>query len=164
MLVTVSLGFTMNPLKEFLEGSTIHGLVHISTAKPKVARVVWTVIVLFSFMAAGVLINNSFVSWSEYPISSTISTHPISGLKFPKVTICPPKGTNTALTYDLTFLNSAFTEEQKQILKKEAVYLFQTKDSMKYAKKMKEVTNIENIKNIYKGFQSIPRHRNLSDI
>ena len=35
---------------------------------------------------------------------------------------------------------------------------------MKYAKKMKEVTNIENIKKIYKGFQSIPRHRNLSDI
>ena len=160
----LSLGLTMNPLREFLEGSTIHGLVHISTAKPKVARVVCSIIVLSSFVMTGVLINNSSVSWSESPISSSISTHSISGLNFPKVTICPPKETNTALTYYLTTLNSTFTEEQKETLKKEAVYFFQGKASLKYAKKMKDVTNFENIRQLYDGFQTIPRHWNLSDI
>ena len=39
----------MDALKEFLESSTIHGLVHISTARSKTVRVVWLAIVVACF-------------------------------------------------------------------------------------------------------------------
>ena len=47
------------------------------------------------------LINQSFVTWAETPISTNIETLPITELPFPKVTVCPPKNTLTNLNYDL---------------------------------------------------------------
>ena len=43
----------------------------------------------------------SYVDWQASPIATSISTHPISELDFPTVTVCPPEGSNTALNYDL---------------------------------------------------------------
>ena len=48
----------MDIFKEFLESSTIHGLVYISTSKNKVLRGVWTVIVLSAFTIAFNLIRS----------------------------------------------------------------------------------------------------------
>ena len=39
-------------LREFLESSTIHGLVHISTAKSRAARTAWAAIVVACFATA----------------------------------------------------------------------------------------------------------------
>ena len=35
----------MQELREFLEGSTIHGLAHISTARPTALKVAWVLVV-----------------------------------------------------------------------------------------------------------------------
>ena len=75
--------------REFLEGSTIHGLVHISTAKSKTARATWVAIVVACFAYAIYMINNSYKEWQESPVSTTITTHPITELEFPTVTVCP---------------------------------------------------------------------------
>ena len=87
-------------LKDFLEASTIHGLSYIAGTQ-RFARVFWTFIVFTGFIAAFLLINQAFQSWSESPISTNIDMLPITDFKFPKVTVCPPKNTFTNLNYDL---------------------------------------------------------------
>ena len=63
--------------REFLESSTIHGLVHISTAKSKAARAAWVTIVVACFATATYMITGSYKEWQESPVSTTITTHPI---------------------------------------------------------------------------------------
>ena len=87
----------MDSLKEFLESSTIHGLVYISSARNKTSKVLWLLVVLAGFSVAGYLITSSLQDWEKSPISTTITTHPIREAPFPRVAVCPPKGTNTAL-------------------------------------------------------------------
>ena len=82
----------LEAVKEFLEGSTIHGLVHISTAKSKIARVAWLGIVVACFAMAVSMITSSYKEWQESPVSTTITTHPITELEFSTVTVCPPRG------------------------------------------------------------------------
>ena len=90
----------MEGLKTFLESSTIHGLSYISTTK-RYVRLFWTVIVIAGFTGAGIIIYQSFDDWAENPVTTTLETLPIKELTFPKVTVCPPKNTNTNLNYDL---------------------------------------------------------------
>ena len=90
----------MGEIKSFLESSTIHGLAYLTTSK-KYLRLFWTLVVIAGFTGAGVLIYKSFQSWDESPVTTTIETHPIAEIKFPKVTVCPPKNTFTDLNYDL---------------------------------------------------------------
>ncbi len=47
-------------LCEFLESSTIHGLVYISSSRTKVAKTLWALATLLGFVAAGYLIYDSF--------------------------------------------------------------------------------------------------------
>ena len=89
-------------IQEFLENSTIHGLVHISTAKSKVARAAWVVIVVGCFAFAIREITTALEEWQESPVSTTITTHPITELEFPEVTVCPPRGSNTAVKLTLS--------------------------------------------------------------
>ena len=90
----------MEVIKDFLESSTIHGMAHISTARKNV-RLFWGTIVVAAFISASVLIHQSFKSWHEDPVKTTEETLPIREIKFPKVTVCPPKNTYTDLNYDL---------------------------------------------------------------
>ena len=90
----------MKLVKEFLETSSIHGLLHISS-NTHFARVFWVFTVITGFSIATYIINESFVSWNNSPISTLIETKPIEELKFPNVTVCPPKETYTTLNYDL---------------------------------------------------------------
>ena len=90
----------MENIRNFLESSTIHGLSYISTTR-KFVRLLWIIIVVGGFTGAGVLIYNSFQSWNESPVKTTIETLPITKITFPKVTVCPPKNTYTDLNYDL---------------------------------------------------------------
>ena len=95
------MGPTIEGLRSFLETSTIHGLVYISTTKKRFVKLCWILIVIGGFTGAGVMIYNSFLSWAESPVKTTIETLPISEITFPKVTVCPPKNTYTDLNYDL---------------------------------------------------------------
>ena len=47
------------------------------------------------------IIQQSFSSWADSPVTTTIETLPISELDFPNVTVCPPRNTFTSLTPDL---------------------------------------------------------------
>ena len=102
-------------IKTFLESSTIHGLSYISTTG-RYERLFWILVVLSGFMGASLLIKESFDSWSESPVRTTIETLPISEIKFPKVTVCPPKNTFTDLNYDLMISkikHKIFTEKMR---------------------------------------------------
>ena len=90
----------MEQIKSFLESSTIHGLMYISSAK-KYVRLFWVIVVISGFTMAGALIHRSFDDWSRNPVKTTIETQPITDITLPKVTVCPPKFTYTDLNYDL---------------------------------------------------------------
>ena len=70
-------------VRDFLEGSTIHGLVHISAAKSTKERLAWVAIVVVCFAIAISMITSSYKEWQESPVSTTITTHPITELEFP---------------------------------------------------------------------------------
>ena len=112
-------------IKEFLESSTIHGLVYISTNK-RITRLLWIFVVFAGFSGAGFLIRQSFSSWATSPVSTTIETLPISELDFPNVTVCPPRNSFTSLNPDLVMSRSiTFDEEERKELSDlvpEAVY------------------------------------------
>ena len=90
----------MENLRNYLEHSTVHGLVYISTTR-RLVRFFWILVVLTGFTGAVYLIHTSFKYWQENPIKTTIETRPISEVIFPLITVCPPKGTYTNLNYDL---------------------------------------------------------------
>ena len=111
----------MERVRTFLESSTIHGLTYISTTR-KYARLFWILVVITGFTGASLLIKESYDSWSNSPIKTTIETLPITKIKFPKVTVCPPKNTYTDLNYDLMMTeNTTLTEQMKDAMFKYAV-------------------------------------------
>ena len=106
---------------------------------------------------AGYLILSSYSDWQESPISSSITTHPIAELDFPTVTVCPPRGSHTALNYDLMKMdNETMIEEDKIYLMQAAYGIFFVNQHLEYAEAMLAATTTENIRNVYDGFQSIP--------
>ena len=92
-------------LKQYLEGSTIHGLAYISSSS-RFKRLFWVLVVVTGFTAAGILIYQSFANWEESPVSTTIETLPISEITLPKITVCPAKNTYTNLNYDLEMMGN----------------------------------------------------------
>ena len=99
----------MEGVRLFLESSSIHGLSYISSTR-KYLRLFWILIVTIGFGCAANLIFASFKSWAISPVSTTIETLPLSEMKLPKVTVCPPKNTFTDLNYDLMLAeNKTFT-------------------------------------------------------
>ena len=111
----------MEGITSFLESSTIHGLTHISSTR-KYKRLFWILVVVAGFLGASLIIKESFESWSESPVKTTIETLAISEIKLPKVTVCPPKNTYTDLNYDLMLTdNITLTEEMRDEMFKYAV-------------------------------------------
>ena len=76
--------------------------------KLSAARCAWMAIVVACFAIAMHMITSSYKEWQESPVSTTITTHPITELDFPTVTVCPPRGSNTALNHLLEFSEIAF--------------------------------------------------------
>ena len=111
----------MEGVKTFLESSSIHGLNYISTTQ-KYVRLLWIFVIITGFSVASLLIKESFDSWSESPVKTAIETLPIADIRFPKVTVCPPKNTFTDLNYDLMMTeNITLTEEMRHEMFKYAV-------------------------------------------
>ena len=125
----------MATVRGFLENSTIHGLVHISTGKSAIERLVWVIIVAASFATAAYMINDSYKEWQESPVSTTITTHPITELEFPTVTVCPPRGSNTALNHLLEKVKDVnLTEMERNDLLDISKEVFIEIPNMNYAK------------------------------
>ena len=103
----------MDGVKEFLESSTIHGLVYISTTR-RLARLLWLCVVISGFTGAGVIIYQSFSSWAVSPVSTTIETLPITELDFPSVIVCPPRNSFTSLNPDLVKVRNVTLDGEKK--------------------------------------------------
>ena len=111
----------MEGVSTFLESSTIHGLTYISTTR-KYVRLFWVLVVMTGFVGASLLIKKSFDSWSESPVKTTTETLPISEIKLPKVTVCPPKNTFTDLNFDIMITeNKTLTKDMRDEMLKYAV-------------------------------------------
>ena len=96
-------------IRTFLETSTVHGLSYLSTTRKHI-RLFWIIIVVSGFSTAGYLIHQSFQTWAESPVKTTVETLPITEITFPKITVCPPRNTYTDLNYDLMAINVSLTE------------------------------------------------------
>ena len=109
-------------LREYLEVSTIHGLNHVASTT-KLVRVAWVIIVFLCFSLAGALIWQSIDNWKQNPVGTTISTHPIEEITFPKIYVCPPKHTYTNLNQDIVDMqNVTVSEDQLTELKTLGMY------------------------------------------
>ena len=146
---------TMKGVEIFLESSTIHGLNYISTTR-KYSRIFWILAVMSGFLGAGFLIKKSFDSWSESPVKTTIETIPISELKFPKVTVCPPRNTLTDLNYDLMMIeNFTLTEKNRDEIFKYALEVF-NEDSFFHAYyNWTKLHEVDRFYNWYHGYTEI---------
>ena len=100
-------------VKEFLESSTIHGLSYIA-ANRRLVRLLWICVVITGFTGAAVMIQQSFSSWADSPISTTIETRPITEIDFPNLTVCPPRNTFTSLNPDLVRARNISLDEEKK--------------------------------------------------
>ena len=106
----------MEAVRDFLESSSINGLNHIANSS-KLVKLFWILIVAQGFVISTYLIYESFENWEENPVRTTVSTAPISELKFPTVTVCPPRNTFTDMNYDLIAAeNKTLSKETKQEL------------------------------------------------
>ena len=104
----------MELVRTFLESSSIHGLSYVASTR-KVTRIGWLFIVMISFLCAVNFIFASFQSWSDNPVTTTIETLPLSEIRLPKVTVCPPKNTFTDLNYELKQNeNITFSKESRE--------------------------------------------------
>ena len=104
----------MELIKEFLQSSTIHGLVYIGTTN-NLTRLFWLTTVLVGFSVAAVMIQQSFANWEANPVATTLESHPLSKLSFPKVTVCPPRDTFTTLNLDIEMMENKSLQEQTSI-------------------------------------------------
>ena len=130
----------------------------INIPQSKVGKVVWSCIVIFGFLTAFYLINSSYSKWLVSPVSTSIETKTIADLDFPTVTVCPPKGSHTALNYDLIKANdTSLTQENRENLKNAAYKIFIEQSHREYITSMVTVVNPENIKQTIDGFQLVPR-------
>ena len=110
------------------------------------------------FLGAGLIIGNSYVEWKKSPVSTSVSTHSISDLEFPNVTVCPPKGSNTALNYDLMKAdNHLMTEEEKEKLSQDAYSVFVDAPFQEHFDRLLSQVNPENIENLVRGYQKAPK-------
>ena len=118
------------------------------------------------FIGAGTLISQSYKDWQENPVSTSITTHPIEDLDFPIVTICPPKGSNTALYHDLVKAGDAsLSEKEISSLKNSAFKIFMEQSHREYVKRMPAVSNLGNMDQVYQGYHSLPKpHHNGFEI
>ena len=143
---------------EFLENSTIHGLAHISTTKSRTARVAWVAIVVACFAIAVTVITGSYNEWQESPVSTTITTHPITKLEFPEVTVCPPRGSDTAVNQALEKIkNVNFTERERQGLVNLSREIFIEIPSKRYSRQMSELLSPENMRSIANNMANMPK-------
>ena len=123
----------------------------------KLGKFVWCVVVSACFLVAILLINDSYIDWQKSPIATSISTLPLGGLVFPKVTVCPPKGSHTALNHDLMKLhNDSLSKEDRKALKLFALDTFTKSAHLDYITLMLGVANPEFLGDIYQGLQSVP--------
>ena len=145
----------MENIRNFLEASTIHGLSYISTSR-KYIRLFWTLVVIGGFTGAGYIIYQSFQDWNESPVKTTIETLPITKLRFPKITVCPPKNTFTDLNYDLMMTeNTTLDNDTRDELTNYAAELLYDHLYDKIIRNLSKIEEEDRYYNWYHGYTQI---------
>ena len=91
-------------------------------------------------------------------MATSITTRPINGLDFPIMTICPPKGSNTALYHDLVSVgNGSLSEKERRALKESASKIFVEQSHREYVKRMFANFNLGNIDQVIQGYHTLPK-------
>ena len=145
----------MENIKHFLNTSSINGVNHINDSR-KVTRLFWIFVVFAGFIASGILINQSFNAWKQSPISTTTESVPIADIKFPKVTVCPPKNTYTSLNYDLMKIqNLKLDNETRNVLSDFAVELLNDHTFDEMMTKLNKIQDDNRYFIWYYGYSSI---------
>ena len=107
---------------------------------------------------AGYLIKDSYSDWLASPISTIITTHPIDDLDFPTVTVCPPKGSYTALNYDLMKAdNNSLTQQDREDLNEAVFRNIIEPLHADYVRTLLATANPANTRIMYEGYQSTPK-------
>ena len=145
----------MENIKDFLETASINGLAHIASTRRNV-RLFWVIVVVTGFIVSGVMIKESFQSWADSPVTTTIETLPITEITFPKVTVCPPKNTFTDLNHDLMMAEKITLNNQTRYeierLAKELLY----EDLFKEFKgNVSSINDLDRYYNWYHGYSGI---------
>ena len=90
-------------------------------------------------------------------MSTTITTHPITELEFPTVTVCPPWGSNTALNHLLHKVRDVnFTDEMRTTLRSIAKEVFIEIPDKKNRNQMMGLLSLENMRSIADGQINLP--------
>ena len=150
----------MDHVRTFLESSSIHGLAHISRNR-KLKQTFWLIVVVVGFISAFFLIYTSFQSWHESPVKTMTETLPISEMKLPKVTVCPPKNTFTDLNYDLMLAEDRkLTDAKREELYKFAI---ENAEENSYMDALNQLHEEKQFYNWYHGYSSVePPHDSSS--
>ena len=90
-------------------------------------------------------------------MSTTITTHPITELQFPTVTVCPPRGSNTALNHLLEKVKDVnYTEEERQELLAIADEVFIEIPNKEHAGQMADLVSDDHMRSIVHGLGRMP--------
>ena len=90
-------------------------------------------------------------------MSTTITTHPITELELPTVTVCPPRGSNTALNHLLEKVKDVnFDEKERQELKDISWKTFVEIPNKKHAKDIVQLLSAENMRSLINNRASFP--------
>ena len=91
-------------------------------------------------------------------MATSIATYPIEKLDFPTVTVCPPRGSNTALNHDLIKAdNQSLTEKDREHLKEALYEIFMEPSHQAYMAQMLAFANRNNIRKTVDGFHAVPK-------
>ena len=142
--------------RDFLESSTIHGLVHISTGKNALVRCIWAIIVVACFSYDVHMIESAFRSWAANPVVTSVDTKPIGEVILPEITICPPPGTNTALNLDLVTAEQVeLDENQRENLTLVAVETLHNTSINMFIDEQASFHTSDSIFDVYSGLQKM---------
>ena len=128
----------METVRTYLESGSINGLNHIAATK-KWDRLFWILVVNGGFMISTFLIVEMYMAWGDNPIRTDVDTLPMSELRFPKVTVCPPKGTFTDLNYDIKRAEKKnLTLKEREVLSEYARDTIERISFMEYLNRLKD--------------------------
>ena len=145
----------MDIFETFLQTSSINGVNHIARGGC-CSRLFWIFVVTCGFTVAGILINQSFRSWAESPIRTTIETKPITQLTLPTLTVCPPNNKFTFQNVDHMNLEGILLNNQtKEDLTFYAFDQFQEAFYKELWTNMSKLEEENKFYNWYHGFSEI---------
>ena len=145
----------MEEVKNFLRVSTIHGLFHVNTEKTW-SKIFWIFVVFGGFSWAGYMIHSSILNWYQTPISTTIESLPISQMKFPNITVCPPRNSILNLNYDIKMKeNIKLSKVQREDLLAYAINVSQNKFYDEIMTNLSKVEDSDRYSNWYNGLTKV---------